>query len=318
MGTGKMSKSTIGVDVSKDHLDAHRWPDGEVLRVTNDARGHKALIRWIIGAEVVRVVLEPTSRYHRSLEAALGRAGVPFARLHPTRARRFAEAAGRLAKTDRVDAGMLARMGALLEPPAQAPRPQIQEELAELQRARAGLQKDRLAAANRARAAGIALLRRQGARAVRAADRAIAEIDAAISVLIAGDAALARKAAVLASIPGVSAITAAALLAELPEIGGLEPGAAASLAGLAPVTRESGRWRGQARIRGGRAALRRALYMPALTAARFNPDLKAIYDRLRARGKPGKLALTAVMRKLLLLANALIARNRLWSPERTA
>jgi transposase len=307
-----MTKATIGVDVSKDHLDACRWPDGETRRVSNDAKGRRALIAWI-GADVERVVFEPTSRYHRPLEQALIRAGLPFARLHPTRARRFAEATGRLAKTDRVDAAMLARMGALLAPAPEAPKPELQAELSELQRARAAPQRDRLAAENRAGIAALPLLRRQAARAARAAGRAIAEVDAAIAALIAGDPELARKAAILASIPGVGPATAAAILAEMPEIGRLAPGEAASLAGLAPVTQESGRWKGQAKIRGGRAELRRAIYLPALSAARCNPDLKAVYDRLRAKGKPFKVALAAVMRKLLLLANSLIREDRTWT-----
>jgi transposase len=307
-----MTKPTIGIDVSKDHLDACRWPGGERRRVTNDAKGRRALIAWI-GAGVERVVFEPTSRYHRPLEQALFEAGVRFARLHPTRARRFAEATGRLAKTDRVDAAMLARMGALLAPAPAAPKPRVQAELSELHRARAALQRDQLAAANRAGVAALPLLRRQAMRAARAAERAIAEVDAAIAALVAGDPELARKAAILASIPGVGAATAAAILAEMPEIGRLDPREAASLAGLAPVTRESGRWKGQAKIRGGRAELRRAIYLPALSAARCNPDLKAVYDRLRAKGKPFKLALAAVMRKLLLLANSLIREDRTWT-----
>jgi transposase len=315
MGTGKMSKPTIGIDVSKDHLDAHRWPDGDTLRVGNDAGGHRQLIRWI-GRDVARVVFEPTSRYHRALEGALARAELPAARLHPTRARRFAEASGRLAKTDRVDAAMLARMGALLEPEPDAPPSPLQAELAELDRARAGLQRDRLAAANRASAATLPLVRRIAERAVRAAERAIATIDAAIATLIAGDPLLARKAAILVSIPGLSAISAATVLAEMPEIGALDAGQAASITGVAPMTRQSGRWRGQAHICGGRAALRRALYMPALAAARYNPDLKAVYDRLRAKGKPAKLALTALIRKLIILANALVRDDRTWTKTR--
>jgi transposase len=317
MGTGKMRQTTIGVDVSKDHLDAHRWPEEETLKVTNDARGHRRLIRWI-GRDAHLVVFEPTSRYHRAFEAALAGAGLSFARLHPTRARRFAEASGLLAKTDKVDAAMLARMGALLEPAPDAPPSPVQAELAELHRARIGFQRDQLAAENRAAEASHPLVRRQAQRAARAALRAVTEIDAAIAALIAADPGLARKARILVSIPGISTVSAALLLAEMPEIGTLEPGAAASLAGLAPMTRESGRWRGKARIRGGRAALRRGLFMPALAAARFNPDLRTVHDRLVAAGKPTKLALTAVMRKLLLLANALIRDDRTWTPRKPA
>lgn len=309
-----MTKSTIGVDVSKGWLDAHRWPDRESVRVPNDAPGHRALIAWI-GGDAARVVIEPTGAYHGAVERALARAGLPVAKVNPARARRFAEAVGTRAKTDPIDAAMLARMGALLEPAPTSPRPQGLDELRELRLARAALVRDRTAALNRAVHLTLPLLRRQHAQALKAMKRAIAEIDAAIAALIAGDATLARKAAILVSIPGISAVTAAAILAEMPELGTLEPGAAASLAGLAPFTRESGRWRGQARIGGGRAAIRRALYLPALSAARFNPDLKSVYDRLTAAGKPAKLALAAIMRKLLLLANALLRDGREWSPN---
>lgn len=315
MGHGKMTKPTIGVDVSKDHLDACRWPDGETRRVRNDPAGHKALIAWI-GGDIARVVFEPTGPYHARFERALGRAGLPYAKVNPARVRRFAEATGTRAKTDPIDAALLARFGALLEPAAQAPRSRVLDDLHELQLARAALIRDCTAAKNRADRLSLPLLRRQNARALRSLERALAEVDAAIAALIATDQALARKLHILSSIPGISAVTAAAMLAEMPELGSLEAGTAASLAGLAPYTRRSGRWMGQAKIGGGRAELRRALYLPALTAARFNPDLKAVYDRLRAAGKAAKLALTAVMRKLLVLANALVRDDRIWQLTR--
>ena len=156
------------------------------------------------------------------------------------------------------------------------------------------------------------MLKRQHATRLRQIERALAELDAAIAALIASDEGLARKAEVLCSIPGVSMVTAAAILAEMPELGTLEAATAASLTGLAPCTRESGKWKGQAKIGGGRGDLRRALYLPALSAARFNPDLKAVYDRLRAKGKPAKVALVAVMRKLVILANVLVRDDRIW------
>lgn len=306
-----MTKSTIGVDISKDHLDACRWPDGETCRVSNDPAGHRRLIRWI-GADVGRVAFEATGAYHAALERALHRADVPYSKLNPARVRRFAEAIGTQAKTDRVDARLIARMGAMLEPAPQAPRPAILAELHELQLARTALNRDRTAATNRASQLTLALLKRQHAARLRQIERALTEIDTAIATLVASDPGLARKAEVLRSIPGVSTITAAAILAELPELGTLEAASAASLTGLAPFTRESGKWKGQAKIGGGRADLRRALYLPALSAARHNPDLKAVYDRLRAKGKPAKVALVALMRKLVILANALVRDDRTW------
>ena len=203
-------------------------------------------------------------------------------------------------------------MAAMLEPAPQAPRPAVLAELHELQLARTALLRERTAATNRAGRLTLALLKRQHATRLRQIERALAEVDAAIAALVASDEGLARKAEVLCSIPGVSMVTAAAILAEMPELGTLEAATAASLTGLAPFTRESGKWKGQAKIGGGRGDLRRALYLPALSAARFNPDLKAVYDRLRAKGKPAKVALVAVMRKLVILANVLVRDDRIW------
>lgn len=306
-----MSKATIGVDISKDHLDACRWPGGETCRVANDAAGHRQLLRWI-GAEVACVAFEATGAYHGAFERALHRVDVACSKLNPARVRRFAQAIGTHAKTDRIDAQLIARMAAMLESRPQAPTPPILAELHELQLARSALLRERTAPQNRASRLTLALLKRQQARRRRQIEGALEEIDAAIAALVASDEGLARKAEILCSIPGISRVTAAALLAEMPELGTLEAATAASLTGLAPVTRESGKWTGQARIGGGRGDLRQALYMPALSATRFNPDLKAVYDRLRAKGKPAKLALVAVMRKLIILANVLVRDNRLW------
>jgi transposase len=258
------------------------------------------------------VAFEATGAYHAGFERALHRADVPYSKLNPARVRRFAEALGTRAKTDRIDARLIARMGAMIEPAPQQPKPAILAELHELQLARTALLRERTAAKNRAGRLTLALLRRQHATRLRQIERALDEVDAAIAALVAADEALARKAEILCSIPGVSLVTAAAILAELPELGSLEADAAASLSGLAPFTRESGKGKGQAKIGGGRGDLRRVLYLPALSAARFNPDLKAVYDRLRARGKPAKLALVAVMRKLVILANVLVRDDRAW------
>jgi transposase len=309
-----MTKPTIGVDISKDHLDACRWPGGETCRVSNDAAGHRRLIRWI-GADVARVAFEATGAYHAAFERALHRADVPYSKLNPARVRRFAEALGTHAKTDRIDARLIARMAAMIEPRPDRPKPAVLAELHELQLARTALLRERTAATNRAGRLTLALLRRQHATRLRQIERALGEVDAAIAALVASDESLARKAEILCSVPGVSTVTAAVILAEMPELGTLEAGTAASLTGLAPFTRESGKWKGQAKIGGGRGDLRRALYLPALSAARFNPDLKAVYDRLRARGKPAKLALVAVMRKLVILANVLVRDDRTWQPR---
>ncbi len=308
-----MNPSTIGVDVSKDGLDAHRLADGASRRFANDEAGCKALIKWLAATPVARVVFEPTGPYHRLLERALDAAGVPIAKVNPRQARRFAEAAGKLVKTDRADAAMLARMGEVLD---LQPRPCVSQTIAELKElhlARAALVKDRTAAKNRAKAITLPLLEKQNKKRLAEIDVKIEEIDAAIEKLINDDVQLARRFEILLSIPGVSTITAFALLIEMPELGSLEGKQVASLAGLAPVQRQSGTWKGHAYIRGGRAFLRQALYMPALVACRFNKDSRAIYQKLVKAGKPPKVAITAVMRKLVVLANALLRDNRPWA-----
>jgi transposase len=311
----KMNNDTIGVDVSKDHLDAYRLADGAARRFANDKGGHKALIKWLTETPLYRVVFEPTGPYHRAVERALGIAGVPFVKVNPRQARRFAEATGKLAKTDRLDAAILARMGALLELQARPARSEFLLELKELYVAREALVKDRTAAKNRGKALTLSLLKRQNAQRLEQIERQIATVEAAILQIVEADASLADRFAILISIPGVSTITAFALLIAMPELGALEAGQAANLAGLAPIARQSGRWTGRSFIRGGRADVRQALYMPALVAARFNPDMKAKYAHLIQTGKPAKVALTAIMRKLVVLANALLKANRPWTPK---
>jgi transposase len=310
-----MTPSSIGIDVSKDSLDAYRLSDGAERRFVNDKTGRKALIRWLSAEPVKRVVFEPTGPYHRPLERALATAGMPIVKVNPRQARRFKEAAGKLVKTDRVDAAMLARMGEVLEI---EPRPCVSEAIAELKElhlARAALIKDRTAAKNRAKAITLPLLEKQSKRRIAEIDVKMEEIDAAIEKLIKQDEQLFGRFEILLSIPGVSKTTAFALLIEMPELGTLEGKQAASLAGLAPVQRQSGSWTGHAFIRGGRAFLRHALYMPALVACRFNPQLRDLYARLIQAGKPPKLAITAVMRKLLILANALLRDARNWAEK---
>ena len=306
---------TIGIDVSKDHLDAARHPSGDTTRVANTRKGHTVLLRWITKNQVTRVVFEATGSYHRGLEQRLDAAGLTIAKVNPRQARRFAEATGKLAKTDRVDAFMLARFGALLEPIARPVRSETQNQLAELVAARRSLMRDRTATLNRVQTLTIDLLKRHARHRLRQIEAQITSLNATIETIIDNDPILARRREILLSIPGLGYVTAQALLADMPELGTMEEAQAASLAGLAPVTRQSGKWQGKSFIRGGRAPLRQALYMPALVAMRFNPDLKRVYTRLVDSGKHAKLAITAVMRKLVVLANALLRDDRTWAPK---
>jgi transposase len=310
---GSIAQS-VGVDIAKDTLEVHLHPAGGVRRFANDAKGCAALIAWLEGFVIARVAFEPTGAYHHAFERRLAAAGLPLVKVNPRQARRFAEAIGQHAKTDAVDAAMLARFAALLEPPVRPVVSATLDAMKELQVARRALVKDRVAARNRGHTHRSPLLKRQARARLAQIDRQIAAIDAALHIQLAADPALQDRFEILVSIPGVGDATAFAMLVEMPELGALEHKCAASLAGLAPVARDSGQHRGKRCIRGGRAPLRQTLYMPALVAVRFDAAMKARYQALRAAGKPPKVALVAIMRKLLILANALIRDGRMWSP----
>ena len=306
---------TIGIDISKDHLDAHRLSDGQAKRFTNDKPGLKALKAWI-GCQCCRVVYEPTGRYHRDLEVRLGKAGHAMVKVNPKRARRFAEAVGQSAKTDQIDAKLLARMGATLDLDPSQLRDETMNDLRELQVARTALIKDQSACRNRLSGARNTLVKAQLKARMRQIKKHLAQLDAELKKRVREDEKLARQFQILLSIPGIGPVAAIAILIELPEIGKLSPKQATALAGLAPFVRKSGKWVGKAKIGGGRAGLRHALYMPALVAARCNVQLSGVYKNLRSEGKEAKVAIVAIMRKLLILANTLIHENREWSETR--
>jgi transposase len=305
---------TLGVDISKDSLDVHLYPEGRTHRFANDRKGHSALIAWLAGFAIARIIYEPTGAYHRGFERRLMEAGFPLAKVNPRHARRFAEAVGTHAKTDAVDAGLLARFGALVEPRRVAPSSVTLQNMKDFLVARRALVKDRTAAQNRAHQHSLALLKTQAAERLNQIERQIKAIDAALRKQLEGDPSLKARFDILISIPGLGEATAFALLIDMPELGAIENKCAASLAGLAPMARDSGRSRGKRFIGGGRSELRHALFMPALVAVRFNPDLKRIYQALTANGKPPKVAIIAVMRKLVVLANALLRKQSPWMP----
>lgn len=304
---------TVGIDIAKDRLDVCLHPGGHTRSFANDAKGHRDLLAWLAAWPVQRVVFEATGAYHHALEHSLG--NLPLCKINPRQARHFAGALGQLAKTDQIDAAILARFGALLEPPIRPVLSPILDDMRELMVARQALIKDRTAALNRQKTVRSTLLRRQLDQRLRQIVRQLAAIDASLEHLCRSDEELSSRQAILMSIPGIAKVTALSLLIAMPELGHLEPGPAASLAGLAPVVHDSGKKRGHRAIRGRRAPVRQALYMPVLVAARFNPDLKAKYKALIAAGKPAKVALTAIMRKLIVLANALLRDQRHWTPK---
>lgn len=258
-----------------------------------------------------RIAYEATGTYHRALEAAL--TNWPCMKLNPERARRFAQATVTLAKTDRIDAMLLGRMAATLQPPVRPARSAKQAQMAELSNARDGLVRDRTALKNREKNLTIAFPKRQCRPRIEQIDGPIETLGTEIANLIATDALLIRRHQILASIAGAGTLTANQLIAAMPELGSPENKQAALLAGLPPAARQSGQWKGKSFIRGGRANVRQALYMPGLVAARYNPDLKAKNQQLLAAGKPAKIAITAVTRKLIITANARLKADRCWA-----
>lgn len=310
-----MTEITIGIDISKEHLDTHLLPEGRHGRFANDTVGFKALLKWIGPVAPDRIVYEATGAYHRAFERAMAARALPLVKVNPRQARRFAEAIGTLAKTDRVDAIMLARLGTLLKPDAKPIMSETIMQLKELHAARIGLVKDRTAALTRQKTCQHRLIKKQLTERLAQIARHIEALDHEIKALIKADEDLARRFEILVSVPGLGPVTAFALIIEMPELGTLDTRQAASLAGLASVARQSGNWTGKAFIRGGRANVRHALYMPALVAIRYNPALKAFYDRLIKNGKPPKVAIIASMRKMLLIANALVRDRRNWEPK---
>jgi transposase len=306
---------TVGVDISKLTLDVYFHPQATARQFPNTTAGIKALLAWLGQTSIHRVIFEPTGAYHRILERQLGDAGVPMVKVNPLQARRFAEAIGQRAKTDAVDAAMLARFGALDALQTRSIVSQTLSDMKELLVARRGLVKDRVAATNRNHVHRAPLLRRLAEQRLRQVERQIAAIDAALRAACRADPELKARLQILISIPGIGEATALTMLIEMPELGAIENKCVASLAGLAPVARDSGQHSGKRFIRAGRTHLRQALYMPALVAIRFNADMKAKYQALVAAGKPPKVAIVAVMRKLAIVANALLRGQRHWSPK---
>jgi transposase len=304
----------VGVDVCKDWLDVYLHPVGHKFRAPNTPEGLRFLKRRLAAMPVALVVIEATAKYHRQAHRTLHAAGYGVAIVNPLRARLFAEAIGQLAKTDRLDARVLAIMGESLHPQALVPTDQQLEELQELVRARSALIADRTAMSNQRTASQSSFLAAQFARRLKELEKHIARLDAEIERCLNAEPALKRRYDILLTIPGVGPVAALALVVCLPELGACSGKAASLLAGLAPLACESGQKTGDRRIKGGRAIVRTSLYFAALTASRYNPQLAQTYKRLRAAGKKAKVAITAIMRKLVVLANTLVTENRPWSP----
>jgi transposase len=287
-------------------------PADDRLRVANSCDGNRQLKRWLRSYDIGLVVIEATGKWHRHLHRSLVASAVPVAVVDPYRVRMFAKAQGILAKTDRLDARVLASFAAIMAPPTCAPAPQAMAELAELVVACGSAVEARAALKNQLATAQDKFLKRQIERRIERAGKDINVLAREILKRIKADDSLARRYAILTSIPSFGFAVAATLIACLAEIGSATAKQIGMLAGLAPIADQSGERDGVRVIWGGRPSVRRVLYLAALSATRFNADMKAFYRRLTDAGKPPKVALIAVARKLVVLANTLVGQDRTW------
>jgi len=308
------SSVVVGIDVSKAALDVAVRPSGTAWRTTNDAAGIAALVTQVRAVTPVCVVLEATGGLERAATAALAAAGLPVAVVNPRQVRDFAKATGRLAKTDALDAAVLAHFGEAVQPPPR-PIPDAQAQaLAELITRRQQLVEMRTAEQNR-------LGSLTGSRRTRVAAhlawlrQELADLEAELDAAIQASPVWRARDHLLQSVPGVGPVVARTLVADLPELGTLDRKRLAALVGVAPLNRDSSRFRGRRGVWGGRARVRSALYMAALVGTRRNPVLAAFYARLLAAGKPKKVALVACMHKLLRILNALLRTQTPWQPR---
>ena len=309
------AKCNVGIDVGKDWLDIYVSPAGERLRVGNHAAGIRQLKRWLSRFDLGLVAIEATGKWHRQLHRNLAATAIPVAIVNPFQARMFAKAKGILAKTDRLDACVLAAFAAVMSPTMRPPAPQVLTELAELVTARDSAVDEQTSLKNQLGTAQSNFLKRQLQQRIKRAENDIAALEAEIIRRIRADQGLCRRYAILTSIPCIGPVSGATLIACLAEIGSMTVKQVGMLAGLAPIADQSGKRDGARVVYGGRTKIRRVLYLAALSAVQFNADMKAFYGRLIANGKEPKAALIAVARKLAILANTLVSQDRLWEPR---
>jgi transposase len=306
-----MEAIAVGIDVSKDRLDVHVHPAGTKLNFSRDSAGIETLIGALGAVGPQLVAVEATGGFETVVVAALAAAGLPVVVVNPAQVRAFAKALGQRAKTDPIDAQVIAKFAAATKPQVRALPDAGTQALADLVARRRQIIQMIVAEGQREKRAA-PRTRRSIARLVKTLRRELSEIDADIDETVRGSPVWCEKEDLLASVPGVGPGTARTMLADLPELGQLDRRQIAALAGLAPYTRQSGRWRGQSFIGGGRASVRSALFMAAMRAVRCNPVLTAFHQRLRASGKPKMVALIAVARKLLTILNAILRDKTKW------
>jgi transposase len=309
------SHAYVGIDVAKDSLDVCLLPTERHFTVTNDGDGFRQLVDELPPAGTCLVILEATGGYQRRVVAALAAAGHTVAVVNPRQVRDFARGLGILAKTDRLDARVIARFGQQAQPRPSEISSEKQAAFRELVTRRRQLVEFRTAEKNRLETATAQTVRKNIRHMLEQLDKQIRQLEEEIGQLIESDAALASKAALLGTMPGVGPVTTTSLLVELPELGRLNRQQIAALVGVAPFNRDSGKFHGRRAIWGGRAAVRSVLYMAALTARRSNPLIREFANRLEAAGKPFKVVITACMRKILVILNSMIKLNLPWNQK---
>jgi transposase len=307
-----MENIIIGIDVSKDRLDVAVRPSGEVFAIERNPVGLAQLALRLGALSPNLVALEATGGFETVVAAALAAARLPVVVVNPAQVRAFAKAVGQRAKTDPIDAGIIAHFAEATRP---EPRPLPDEAtqlLADLIARRRQILEMMVAERQREKRVTVPHLRKSIVRLLKALERELTSVDTDINDAVRGSPAWREKEDLLASVPGVGPTIARTLIAELPELGQLSRRQVAALAGLAPFTRQSGQWRGRSFIGGGRTSVRTALFMGAMVAKRHNPVLKGFFDRLVAAGKPKMVALIAVARKLLTMLNAILRDRKPW------
>jgi len=305
-----MDGMVVGIDVSKSRLDVHISPGDEAFSVSRDAAGLEELVARLAPMTVATIAVEATGGFETVVAASLAAAGLPVV-VNPAQVRAFAQAVGQRAKTDPIDAAMIARFVVATNPEIR-PLPDAETQaLADLVTRRRQIIQMIVAEKQREKRAP-QRTRKSIARLLKALEKELTSLDQDIDGAIRGSPAWRDKENLLASVPGIGPVIARTLLADLPELGTLDRRQIAALVGLAPWTRQSGQWRGRSFIGGGRTSVRAALFPGAMAAARHNPQLRAFHQRLIAAGKPKMVALIAVARKLLTILNAILRDNRPW------
>lgn len=306
-----MDTIVVGIDVSKDRLDVHVEPAGEAFAVARDAAGLEVLVGRLGPLAPKTIAVEATGGFEMVVVASLAAASLPVVVVNPAQVRAFARAIGKRAKTDPIDAAVIARFVAATNPEVRPLPDEATRQLSDLVTRRRQIIQMIVAERQREKRAP-ARMRKSILRLLKALQKELTEIDSEIDDAVRGSPVWRASEDLLASVPGVGSTIARTLLAELPELGQLDRREIAALAGFAPYTRQSGQWRGKSLIGGGRATVRAALFMGAMTAVRYNPALRTFHQRLIAAGKPKMVALIAVARKLLTILNAILRDKKPW------